>query len=140
MVQEHRLQIEASTQNIEAACKFVTEIARSSNMDDESIHHCYLAVEEICVNIIEHGYHLDNQDGIIIIVCRQYPNHLSITFIDNANQFNPLLQPTPNPKTPLWERKKGGWGIYFVKKYMDRISYQFQQNHNHLTIEKDFIP
>ena len=138
MVQEHRLKIPAVIEKIEEACEFVSNIARSAGMDADAVYRCYLSVEEICTNVIEHGYGFDGSNKVIDVVCRQHPDRLTITIIDDATPFNPLQRSDPDPTAPLADRESGGWGIYFVKKYMDRVIYRYEQNRNHLMMEKRF--
>ena len=138
MVREYRLRISAVIERVEEACEFVSNVARSSGMTDEAVHRCYLAIEEICTNIIEHGHGFEGDHKVIDVICEQYPNRLAITVVDDSAPFNPLAQPDPDPTAPLAERKRGGWGIYFVKKYMDNIGYRYEQKRNKLTIEKKF--
>jgi serine/threonine-protein kinase RsbW len=138
LVQEQQLTIPAIIEKIEDACQFVSRIARSAGMEDEAVYRCYLSVEEICTNIIEHGYHYREDNNVIDVVCRWYPDRLAITIIDDAAPFNPLENADPDPSASLLERRGGGWGIYFVKRYMDKIDYTRQGNRNQLTIEKHF--
>ncbi|MFW5692083.1 MAG: ATP-binding protein [Chloroflexota bacterium] len=140
VVNEYRLSVPAVLENVEAVCQWVADIGKSICMPEDAIHRCYLAVEEICTNIIEHGYHFDGADKVIELICRAYPNRLAVTIIDDAVPFNPLDREDPDPSAPLIEREGGGWGIFFVKKYMDVVSYSYRQSRNQLTVEKLFQP
>ena len=135
-VQERQVTISAVLSELAPACDFVDDAARAAGLDDNAVYHCHLSVEEVCTNIIEHGYHFRGGDKTIKIVCRQYPDRFTITIIDDAPPFNPLSLPDPDSSTPLADREGGGWGFYFVKKYMDEIAYQYQQSQNHLTLSK----
>jgi serine/threonine-protein kinase RsbW len=135
-VQEHRHTIPALIEKVEEACEFVSTVAKSAGMDEEAVYRCYLSVEEVCTNIIEHGYHYDDGQNVIEIVCRPHADHITITIIDDAAPFNPLDRGDPDPSTPLMDRDRGGWGIYFVKQYMDRVSYSYEGERNQLTLEK----
>lgn len=138
MIQEYRLEIPAVLERVDEVCEFVAQIARATGMDNENVYRCYLAVEEVCTNIIEHGYRYEGSSEVIDVVCVRYPNRLEITITDDALPFNPLRQPEPDPTAPLLERQAGGWGIYFVKRYMDTVRYHYSQNRNQLTLEKHF--
>ena len=131
-----RLRINAQLENVEDACDFVAKFARDIGLDDEAVYHCYLAVEEICTNIIEHGYRYHGNNKVIDIECAAKPRGLEIIVIDDAEKFNPLNLREPDPAAPLNDRKTGGWGVYFVRKYMDFIDYQYVQNRNQLIMEK----
>jgi sigma-B regulation protein RsbU (phosphoserine phosphatase) len=135
--EEHRLTIPAVLENVEKACRFVAGIAQKMGMSDETVHRYYLAIEEICTNIIEHGYKYEGADAVIDVICREYSDRLSVTIIDDAKAFDPLIRNDPDPATPLSNRRSGGWGIYFVKKYMDEVTYSYENNRNHLTLEKN---
>jgi serine/threonine-protein kinase RsbW len=132
---ERRQVFPAKIDQIEAACDFVTQYASSLGIDDEAVYHCRLSVEEICTNIIEHGY-AQRHEGVIEIVCVMTGGYFTITVIDDAPPFNPLTLPDPDPTMPLWERQGGGWGVYFVKKFMDRVTYSHQGERNMFTMEK----
>lgn len=136
--QEHRLTVRAVIEKVEEACEFVSEYARSIGMGEEAVYHCYLSVEEICTNVIEHGYKYNGANETIEVVCRSSPHKLTIIVIDNAEQFNPLLLTDPDPKAPLMERQGGGWGVFFVKKFMDHVDYRYEQDRNQLIMEKFF--
>jgi anti-sigma regulatory factor (Ser/Thr protein kinase) len=135
-VRERRLTIPGVLEQIRTACEFVAEAAQNAGLDDDGVHHCYLCVEEICTNIVEHGYGHNGANKTIEIVCQQSYPFFTIVIIDEAPQFNPLELPEPDPGTPLWEREAGGWGIYFVKKYMDAVRYRYANYRNHLMMDK----
>lgn len=134
--QVKRLRIPAQLKHIEEACEFVANIARGIHLSDDAVYHCYLAVEEICTNIIEHGYGYRGDDKVIDLECVTISDGLRIKVIDDAAQFNPLKLAEPNPDSPLIERKSGGWGVFFVRKYMDRIDYRYEENRNQFIMEK----
>lgn len=132
---EYRLTIASRLDEIESVCDFVAHQAELLGMDEEAVYHCRLSVEEICTNVIEHGYGYQ-QSGAIEVVCVADPSLFSITIIDDAPAFDPLSLPDPDPSTPLWERQGGGWGVFFVKKFMDRVVYSHKFERNHFTMEK----
>jgi anti-sigma regulatory factor (Ser/Thr protein kinase) len=130
-----RLSIPADLTAIPAITDFIVERAEAAGLDDEAIYHCRLSVEEIFTNIVEHGYQ-HNASGVVEIICRVTDQSFFITLVDDAPAFDPLALPDPDPSVPLWERQGGGWGIYFVKKFMDRVEYHYQANRNMLLMEK----
>jgi len=135
-IQENRLTIPAVLEELSVAYGFVADAARAAGLDDEAVYHCHLSVEEVCTNIVEHGYGYKGQDETITIECRAYPDRFLIIISDGAPPFNPLGVPEPDPSLPLSERKHGGWGIHFVKQYMDEVAYRYTNNQNHLAMVK----
>ena len=135
-VKERQLRIAGVLENVSAACDFVVEVAREAGLDERAIHHCYLAVDEACTNIIEHGYARQCGECIIEVACQRDERTLTITIVDDGPAFNPLDRPDPDPRTPLQERGVGGWGVFFIKKLMDQVVYSYEDNRNRLVMTK----
>ncbi|MDZ4670541.1 MAG: ATP-binding protein [Phototrophicales bacterium] len=136
MVHEERLQIVAIMENVEKACEFVAKFARDLGFSEEMIHRCWISVDEVCANVIEHGYKENGHHEVIDVICHTDANLLIITFMDDSTPFNPLIKDDPDPYALLEDREVGGWGIFFVKKFMDNVTYRYQNNRNHLILEK----
>ena len=66
------------------------------------------------------------------------PVKVIISFTDNGKPYNPLAKEDPNLKLSLSERDRGGLGIFMTKKFMDKVSYEYKDGMNILTIEKLF--
>ena len=119
------------------ACDFVTGIVRDAGMGDDVIFHCEISVEEIFTNIVQYGYAKNGANKSVEIVVEQMPDYLQIVIIDEAPRFNPLQLNDPDPKTPLGDRPEGGWGVFFVKKFMDEVRYRYEKQRNHLILIKN---
>jgi anti-sigma regulatory factor (Ser/Thr protein kinase) len=137
VVEERRLRIPGSLEKVRVACDFVVETARRAGLGDRAVYHCQLAVDEACTNIIEHGYGMNGANQVIDVICRQEADRFVITVIDDSAPFNPLTIKEPDPSMLLEDRKEGGWGIFFIKKVMDEVSYQQQGNRNRLMMVKN---
>ncbi len=135
-LEERHLRVEGVLDNVALICDFVVEQARAAGLDERAIHHCYLAVDEACTNIVEHGYGPACDFCIIEVHCHRDDNALTITIIDDSPAFDPLMRPDPDPAAPLSERGEGGWGIFFIKKLMDSVTYTYEDRHNRLVMVK----
>ena len=90
-----------------------------------------LIVEEIFVNIVNYS----NSD--FITVNAEYKDSiLTIEFIDNGIEFNPLLKEDPEIPNSIDEAQIGGLGIFLTKKIADELDYQYLNFENHLKITK----
>jgi serine/threonine-protein kinase RsbW len=136
MADERWLRIPGVLANVVTACDFVVEIAENAGLDERGVYHCRLAVEEACTNVIEHGYQFSGEDKVIDIVCHADSSQLTIVIMDDGPPYNPLNKTDPDPKTPLWERHEGGWGVAFIKKVMDSVDYSFEGSRNNLILGK----
>ena len=91
-----------------------------------------LIVEEIFVNIVNY------QQTDFIRVNVEFKNpELTIEFIDNGVEFNPLLKKTPDLPENIEDAKIGGLGIFLTKEIADNLKYQYQNGENHLKIIKN---
>lgn len=133
---ENRLTIMGRLDEIARVRDFVVALAQEAGLNEQAIHHCALAIDEVCTNIIEHGYKLTGSMNTIEVICQLNADSLTIHVRDEGPAFNPLVRPDPDPMTVLEERSEGGWGIYFTKKVMDDIQYHRDGNYNQLTLRK----
>lgn len=136
MPNESRLAILARLEEIRDACDFVVEAAESAGLDERAIYHCQMAVDETLTNVIEHGYAYHGDEQEIEIICRTEHDRFLITIADSGPAFNPLEHDAPDPAAPLDNREPGGWGIYFIRRLMDDVTYARVKGQNHLTLVK----
>ncbi len=94
-----------------------------------------LCLNEICENIIEHGYKGD--EGKIIIRLVIGTKKVVITVIDRAAPFNIIEYKPPDKKELLEKGIKGKLGIRAVKNICDKIYYKRLKNKNSLTMVKN---
>lgn len=145
VISEKHMHIHAQPEQLASVVRFVTDFAQAAGLDDDRAHHCSLAVDEACSNIIEHGYRVPADDQTIDITCCERLDSLVITIMDHAPAYNPLKHKEPDPDTSLEQRSGGGWGISFIRRLMDEVSYRYEDNHNilqltmHLTDTRKYI-
>lgn len=135
-MQEYRFQIMGTLDEVPSAVGFVSETAEQVGLSQQGVYHCELAVDEACTNIIEHGYGYNGADHVIEIICQVKSPNFIISISDDSPPFNPLARPDPDPDAGLEERSSGGWGVFFIKKVMDQVSYAYRGNRNHLVMMK----
>ena len=134
--QQSKLRLRGVIDQVRDACAFVINVATKAGLSEDGIFQCQLSIEEIFTNIVEHGYQYAGENKSIEIVCEWSDEALLIAIIDEAPPYNPLDASKPDPNTPLWERDAGGWGIFFVRQYMDDIHYRLLNERNHLFLKK----
>ena len=136
---QNQIRISALSEQIAAACQFVVDVAERLGMSERASHHCRLAVDEACTNIIEHGYGGDDPGKVIDVRCIAERSALRIEIIDDGPAFNPLNLMMPDPLALLEERGTGGWGVFFIKRLMDGVAYEFHDGRNHLIMIKSLL-
>ncbi len=137
MSDQSRLAISARLEEVRHACDFVVEAAERAGLDERAVYHCQMAVDETLTNVIEHGYDFKGDDHQIEIICQPKARQFLITITDDSPAFNPLDHTSPSPTAPLDDREPGGWGIYFIRRLMDDVSYARVGDRNHLILTKN---
>jgi serine/threonine-protein kinase RsbW len=114
------------TDNLLEVRKFVGEAARTFGFSEEDAANIVLAVDEACTNIIKHAYQYATDKEIEVSV---FPNNDSfeISIYDSGRSFDPAEIREPDLKEHIGHRKRGGLGVYLMKKLMDKVEYNFHK-------------
>jgi len=131
---ERRLTITGTPEDVVLATHFITAAARGAGLDETAVHHCTLAVDEACTNIVEHGYHRSGAQQVIDLICRTDEAGLTIRIYDDSPPFDPLTSAPPPP--PPDAIQVGGLGVSFIKQIMTTVSYEYVTGRNCLTLFK----
>jgi anti-anti-sigma factor len=137
MPEERRLSLPAVLQRVPEACEFVNKAAGLSGLDEQSVYHCEMAVDEWCTNVVEHGFGGQPNAGHIEISCEVKDHTFVITVRDDGPPFDPTSLPEPNRATSLEERRPGGLGWFFIQKFMNRVEYTYADGFNQLRMYKE---
>ena len=133
---ESRLSLPGKIEQVRVACDFVVKAAQAAGFGDDGIFQSQLAVDEIFTNIVEHGYEHDSDNKKIELITEITPEALIISILDEAPPFNPLQLDSPDASASLGERERGGWGVFFVRKLMDKVEYKLDNERNRIILEK----
>lgn len=110
-------------------------IAKNAGFDSFAIYSIEMAVDEACSNIIEHAYGGEG-NGVIYCTCSVGSDGITITLQDRGKSFDPSKVPQPNLSKNLDERTAHGLGLYFIRKWMDEVSFKSTGAENVLTMVK----
>jgi len=114
------------TDNLLVIREFVSEEARAFGFSDEDAANIILAVDEACTNIIKHAYQYATDKEIEVTVLRKN-RCFEIRIFDTGRSFDPTTIRQPDLKEHIGHRKRGGLGVYLMKKLMDRVEYDFHK-------------
>lgn len=103
---------------------FVSEAARQFGFSEEDVANIVLAVDEACTNIIKHAYQYAPDKEILIAISRN-DGAFEVRIKDNGRSFNPDSLKAPDLKRNLSHHRRGGLGVYLMKKLMDKVEYNF---------------
>lgn len=136
--EKFELSIEGKLENLPKIGGFIDETMQHCGIpDSKEVHAVQLSVDEACTNIIKHAY-TNKSNGRIVIRCMlsEASDKFVVEIMDWGKPFDPTTLPKPDTESSLHERKEGGLGIFFIRKFMDEISYQRSDNMNLLTLAK----
>jgi serine/threonine-protein kinase RsbW len=100
-----------------------------------------LAVDEAVANVMEHAYENapDNGSGdqlVEIKICRT-DRKFEVIILDKGQRFDPHTVPDVDIEDHVRKGRKGGLGIFLIRRIMDEVNYSFKKGvHNELQLVK----
>ncbi len=130
-----RLELDSNLEALAEIERQVETFADQQGWPGDLLFHVQLGLEELAVNIINHGYGESGHTFQIDILSR--PDALTIELVDEAKPFDPLKDaPKPDVDAELEDRSVGGVGVHLVRELMDESTYTWQDGRNRLTLVK----
>ena len=115
--------------------EFVETVCEEKGLDMALTMNLNLALEEAVVNVMSYAYP-DSQGDVKVDIMIDDQKVVS-TLTDSGIPFDPTQKGDVDTTLPAEERPIGGLGIHLVKQIMDKVSYQYVDNQNILTLEKN---
>lgn len=117
--------------------EFICSQATNAGFDKEYLYRIELASEEAIVNVLKYSG-LDPSNIIDITCTPTGAPGIQITIRDRGVPYNPLSVPEKNLEVPLEieDAPLGGYGVHLMKKLMDHVHYERDQDANVLTLTK----
>ena len=116
---------------------FLDELGEDWGLPAGLVFSLNLVMEEALTNIILYGFEDNNRHTIDINFGKSAAEELSITIIDDGLPYDPTLKADPDLSLSVEERPIGGLGIFLIKKIMDKVEYQRNNNNNFLILTKN---
>lgn len=129
------LTIPSQTERLSDVRDFVADRARQHGFSEDDINKITIAVDEACTNIIKHGYNYSPDNSIDIDITRK-GNEFEIVISDRGKQFDPAAIQSPDMKDYFAHYRRGGLGVYLMKRIMDKVEFNFQSDKNVLRMMK----
>lgn len=134
-ISKEELSVPATMAQLVEVRSFIEHIGKKYKIADKIVNSFKLVADETCTNIIRHGYQ-NVKDGKITI--RAIIRRLSVTvvIIDQGKNFDPRQIGNPDLQQYVKIGKKGGLGIFMMRKLMDDIQYNLTSQGNELRLMK----
>ncbi len=130
------VELEAKIEKLDELLSFIDSELIDCKCPKKSKQQLDVAAEEIFTNICKFAYKGGAGRAIVKISCDS--RGAELTFVDKGQRYNPLDKADPDITLSAEDREIGGLGIYIVKKTMTKLTYEYREQQNILTIKKDF--
>jgi len=117
-----RLDIASRFEMLEVVQTVLSSLATLAGFDEDAAHYLSVAVRESVVNAIKHGNKLDEKKRVHVSFTLG-PKTLDMEVRDEGSGFEPGS--VVDPLAPENLLKADGRGIFFMRSFMDEVSYSF---------------
>lgn len=117
-----KLDVATRLEMLDIAQTVLTQVCTIVGFEDETAHYLAVAVRESVVNAMKHGNGQDESKRVKIQFTL-LDQALEVRVEDEGPGFKP--QEVPDPLAPENLLKAYGRGIFFMKQFMDEVTYEF---------------
>jgi sigma-B regulation protein RsbU (phosphoserine phosphatase) len=128
------LKMENDLADLDKIRDFLKKNLSGLNISDKDSFKIELSLLEICINIIRYAYPL--KQGEILLKTWQDDEKIFFEIRDSGIPFDPRTLKKPDIKEIIRSEKKGGFGVFLSRTFMDGFDYKRENNQNVLTIYK----
>jgi serine phosphatase RsbU (regulator of sigma subunit)/anti-sigma regulatory factor (Ser/Thr protein kinase)/transposase len=112
----------------------IRNVLTESDLSNKDVNSVLLAVEEACTNVIRHAYLYG--PGTLRIKVSFYPGRVKFSIFDKGRAFDYDHSDTPDLNRYIKTGRKGGLGLYLIRKMMDSVEYHTREGENELRMLK----
>ncbi|MBP7791923.1 MAG: SpoIIE family protein phosphatase [Candidatus Goldbacteria bacterium] len=113
----------------------ITDICKRNGFSYKDLNNVIIVIDEACSNVIKHAYK-DMPTGDILIETKVTNRGIYITLVDKGKSFDWNKFRTPDLNYYVSIGKKGGLGLWIIRKLTDKSSYKVTPRGNELTLVK----
>jgi serine/threonine-protein kinase RsbW len=117
-----RIDIASRFEMLEMVQTVLSHVTGMLQLEDDVAHYVSVAIRESVVNAIKHGNRGDAAKRVAVEFLL-HPGALEVTVQDEGTGFDPGAVPNPLAEENLL--KADGRGIFFMRSFMDEVSYAF---------------
>jgi anti-sigma regulatory factor (Ser/Thr protein kinase) len=121
--------------DLPAVRAFVADTCARSGVRPEVSDALVLATDEVCANVVLHGYGV-NDPGPLAVAVECTGDATRVTITDAGRPFDPASAAAPTLDAPWQERAVGGLGWLLVRQLVDELRYERCSETNRVTLVK----
>lgn len=131
----YSISVQASTEHLAEVRNFVAKHAAEFGFKKQDVADIRLAVDEAYTNIIKHAYKNDEKKSVDIELGYN-SSEFWISLLDTGDAFDPSNYTKPDVRRKIKEKKRGGVGVYLIRKLMDDVEYHTEGSVNEIRMTK----
>ena len=127
----HEVAMEAmlSDSSMEDVIGFAEGTLESMDVPMKQAHRSMIVLDEICSNIFKYS-----GAKVFRVSIRKSEDDVILTFMDDGEEFDPLLAEDVDISEPVDQRDVGGLGILLSKSLSKSIDYEYVDGNNVITV------
>ena len=116
------LRVEATLENLRTVSHFLHGIGQRLSLDERTLFHLDLALEEAATNVVDHAYlHGSTQAGELLLRAEVVEDSLRLTLTDWGAPLDPDAVQPFDLGASVEARIQGGMGLHFIHSLMDDV-------------------
>ena len=129
----HSLKVSCRKDKLQNIRTFVHNQLKNYTLSEVTLSQLVLAVDEVCSNLMIHSHHCNPHHSIELTIKVEAGSGITFEISDQGEGFNFHAYQEPCIDEIIKARKKGGIGLLLVKRIMDRIEYDYN-NETHRNV------
>jgi len=111
------------------------KLAREFRIPVHALTQLQVALDEVVSNVIKYSWDDGGQHEFLVRITVR-PDRVDLEIFDDGREFDPVTALLPNHPAEGRQTRPGGLGIHFIKKLVDRFTYERIEGRNHTTLSK----
>ena len=129
------LKVKSNREELDNITEAIEGLGLEEVWPSELLYRVNLVIEELVLNIMDHGHEGYDTESEIDITLTSEPESVTIEISDDGIAFDPVNDaPVPDIEAPIQDRSIGGLGVHFARTLMDEFTYRREDGRNHLTL------
>ncbi len=124
----HKLKVSCRKDQLQSIRDFVYAHLKNYTLSDITLSQLILAVDEVCSNLMIHSHDCNPHHTIEVAVEVKDSTCITFEISDQGKSFNFRAYREPCIADIIKARKKGGVGLLLVKRIMDRMEYDYDED------------
>lgn len=126
---ERRFSVIPNKESLSEASDFLDSFVEEFDIPLRTGYSLKVVTDEIFSNIV---YYSGAKNAEIL--CRNDTDRITLVFVDDGIQYNPMEAEEPDITAGAEDRAIGGLGLFMVRKMAEQVRYEYADQKNRLTV------